>query len=54
MKALLVVLALVLVFAHPVAFLAVLGIELAACALLGTFFVRRLAPVACPGLWRSA
>ncbi|MGH3271724.1 MAG: hypothetical protein ACRDN1_22070 [Trebonia sp.] len=48
MKAAAVILAVILVLAHPAAAVAVLGVELAACAVLTGVIVRALRPLCVP------
>ena len=48
MKAAAIVLAALLVVAHPAAAVAVLAVELAACAVLTTVIVRALSPLCAP------
>ena len=55
MKAAAIVLAVLLVLAHPAAAVAVLGVELAACAVLAGLILRALRPLCVPaGRYRRA
>ena len=56
MRAAAIVLAALLVLAHPAAAFAVLAVELAACAVLGCLILRALRPLCLPAgrHWRAA